>query len=90
MDRNERAQQYRNKAKQVRVIAESMNATEGKELLMRVVADYLMLARHEQAGEGGGEYQAHGISLMHLYAIPKGDRQHRLADGICNLDCAIG
>ncbi len=45
MDRNERAEQYRNKAEQVRVIAESMNATERKELLMSVVADYLMLAQ---------------------------------------------
>jgi len=44
-DRIEQAEHYRNKAEEVRVVAESMRNAEAKEMLMSVAADYLMLAR---------------------------------------------
>jgi hypothetical protein len=43
-DRKERAEHYRSKAEETRMIAESMNSTECKEFLMGVSADYTMLA----------------------------------------------
>lgn len=44
-DRAERAEHYRNKAEETRIIAESMKSTEAKEFLIGVSADYDMLAR---------------------------------------------
>jgi hypothetical protein len=43
-DKVARAEHYRNKAEEVRMIAESMKSTETKLILMDVAADYLMLA----------------------------------------------
>ena len=39
-----RADQYRDKAEEVRTIADTMTSTELRQILMTVVGDYLMLA----------------------------------------------
>jgi len=39
-----RAENYRDKAEEVRSVAESMNSPELRQILMTVVGDYLMLA----------------------------------------------
>lgn len=44
MDRVERAEHYRSKAEECRLIAESMKNAEAKAFLMTVSADYRMLA----------------------------------------------
>jgi hypothetical protein len=43
-DRAHRAEHYRSKAEEARVIADSMKDAECKEYLMTVSADYIMLA----------------------------------------------
>ena len=43
-DRSARAEHYRNKADEARILAESMHDTEARRFLMTVVNDYLMLA----------------------------------------------
>lgn len=44
MDQIARAAYYRNKAEEVRIIAEAMNSAENRRILLTVAADYEMLA----------------------------------------------
>ena len=44
LGRDARADQYRDKAEEVRTIADSMKSAELRQILMTVVGDYLMLA----------------------------------------------
>ena len=45
VDKRTRAEHYRNKAEEVRALAESMNNAEAKAFMTGVAADYIMLAR---------------------------------------------
>ncbi len=45
VDKRTRAEHYRNKAEEVRALAESMNNAEAKAFMAGVAADYIMLAR---------------------------------------------